>query len=110
MLNYKLAKRRGILRDDLYELERLHARVDELASLWNRERLYDGVDQTEYSRKLVSREVKQLEYRMQRAWGFTEDASEHTHWRRFPGLRPKREVKERESLLASFFDDATLSS
>jgi len=100
MINYKLAKERGLTQGNIDKLEDLHEEMDWLAADWNRSLAFP-FRKPRPVRKWTSRYVESLEYQMQDRWGFDRDKSKHTHWRRFPGLRPKRELLRVVSVLST---------
>ena len=91
MINYKLAKERGLTTQSIDDLEDLHQQMDALASSWARDRVIaDRMRYEKEDRRWLKRKVEEIEYQMQDCWGFDRDKTLHRHWLRFQGLRPKR--------------------
>ena len=76
-LNARLVDRQGLDQETVSELLQCHADLDDLIEYCNATPLEEWVETT-------PKKVEQLEFTMQRLWGFTEDANYHTHWLRIP--------------------------
>jgi hypothetical protein len=82
MLNYELARVRGLSPDDIKDLEALHIAMGALVFAWDMADFTGAEPRKKRWRKMVRR----LEYQMQDKWKFPRDKEKHTHYRRFEGL------------------------
>lgn len=82
LINDELVKDRGISSEDVLEIERLHAELN------------DVVDYPEKYEDPVSR-IHNIELKLQKLWGFEESSDYHTHWLRINGcVCPKMDNRD----------------
>ncbi len=79
VLNETLVARRGLDNDRIGMLRHLHARMATLKASFAEASLSEA-------RALV-REVEDVEFEMQEAWGWTRDRTRHSHWWQVEGCR-----------------------
>lgn len=88
MLNYALARERGLSKKDVKDLELYHACMEALVYKEAYDRAYNPVEPP--SPKRLRKLVRRLEYMMQDKWGFPRNKYKHTHWRRFACLHNQK--------------------
>jgi hypothetical protein len=84
MLNYDLARTRGLCKDQVKDLEMLHECMTAMVYMHN-----DNCEESPYTkkeRKKLRKTVRRVEYTMQVIWGFDTDKTRHYHWSRFRAL------------------------
>ena len=91
MLNYDLAESRGLTDLDVLTLEALHEAMGALCDKYNKQFYVHG-DLPRHERKQLRKRVRALEYMMQAVWGFTQDKTEHYHWKRFRHLEKSQKI------------------
>jgi len=82
-LNPHLVKRQGLTQSDIDAVEFQHERKNLLFEKMNK--LDPEIDQTEL--QLCVLELQEIEFAMQRAWKWDEDADRHTWWFQAPHCR-----------------------
>lgn len=77
VLNENLVKKQKLNQDQIEELKELHIKMHDVKN--QMKETDDAVVLHEFAKQ-----VEDLEYAMQRAWGFEENQNFHTHWIRVP--------------------------
>ena len=90
MINYELAKSRGLDQEQMLEILEMHHALEKLLLAYQCDIDEEGGVLPKYFRKAIRSLVEESEYELQRLWGFEQDRDRHTWWRNFPGLYKKR--------------------
>ena len=77
-LNSRLVQRQGLNQDVVLDILACHAALDDIIEECAATPLEQWVDS-------APKRIEEIEFEMQRLWGFTQDANYHTHWMRIPG-------------------------